>query len=199
MTTFSPNDYIIIGGDFNARTGVLPDYIHENPKYINFLNLPDSYNIDKFTKTRNNQDLHINLYGEKLIDFAISTKLRILNGRALGDLMGRFTYIGYNGVSVVDYTLASENFIMKNYTHSFSIEALTTLSDHRPLNLKLNYIQNYIQKPVSLSNKPVKFQIKNLETKKEMSTDNISSLISKLDKCNTEEDLVQVVLSTNEM
>ena len=70
----------------------------------------------------------------------------------------------------------------------------------------MNYIQacETIQKPVSLSNKPVKFQIKNLETynnelKKEMSTDNISSLISKLDKCNTEEVLVQVVLSTNEM
>ena len=91
------------------------------------LNLPESYNIDKFTKTRNNQDLHINSYGEKLINFAISTKLRILNGRTLGDLMGKFTYIGYNGVSVVDYTLASENFIMKNYIYSFSIEALTTL------------------------------------------------------------------------
>ena len=140
MTTFSPNDYIIIGGDFNARTGVLPDYIHENHKDINFLNLPESYNIDKFTKTRNNQDLHINSYGEKLIDVTISTKLRILNGRTLGDLMGKFTYTGYNGVSVVDYILASENFIMKNYIHSFSIEALTTLSDHRPLNLKLNYI-----------------------------------------------------------
>ena len=37
MTTFSPNDYIIIGGDFNPRTGVLPDYIHENHKDINFL------------------------------------------------------------------------------------------------------------------------------------------------------------------
>ena len=53
MTTFSPSDYIIIGGDFNARTGVLPDYIHENHKDINFLNLPESYNIDKYTKTRN--------------------------------------------------------------------------------------------------------------------------------------------------
>ena len=47
------------------------------------------------------------MYGEKLIDFAIATKMRILNGRALGDFIGKLTYIGYTGVSPVDYVLAS--------------------------------------------------------------------------------------------
>ena len=57
--------------------------------------------------------------------------MRILNGRTLGDLMGKFTYIGYNGISTVDYVLGSENFLMLNYIHSFEVEDLTLLSDHR--------------------------------------------------------------------
>ena len=75
MTEFPQNDYVIIGGDFNSRTSTIPDYATENEKDANFLNLPDDYKLDKFTKLRNNQDLHTNTYGEKLIDFAVATKM----------------------------------------------------------------------------------------------------------------------------
>ena len=102
MTSFSPHDYILIGGDFNARTNTLPDYVYESQGDANFINFPDNYEIDQFTTLRNNQDIHTNSHGKKLIDFAISTKMRILNGRTLGDLLGKFTYIGYNGVGTVD-------------------------------------------------------------------------------------------------
>ena len=68
--------------------------------------------------------------------------MRILNGRTLGDFLGKFTYIGYNGVSTVDYVLASEFFLMKSHIHSFTIEDLTSLSDHRPLSLQLKYMKN---------------------------------------------------------
>ena len=78
MTDFSQNDYAITGSDFNARTGILPDYAIENEKDTIFLNLPDNYELDEFTRTR---DVHKNMYGEKLIDLAIATKMRILNGR----------------------------------------------------------------------------------------------------------------------
>ena len=44
--------------------------------------------------------------------------MRILNGRTLGDFQGKFTYIGYNGVSTIDYILASERFLMRKYIHS---------------------------------------------------------------------------------
>ena len=137
MTSFSRNDYVLIGGDFNSRTGTIPDYVNESENDTNFINLPQEYDFDKFTKTRNNQDIHINSYGEKLIDFTITTKMRILNGRTLGDYIGKFTYIGHNGVSVVDYVLASEAFLLRNYIHSFTVDDLTTLSDHRPLQLHL--------------------------------------------------------------
>ena len=69
-----------------------------------FINLPEEYEIDQFTRKGNNQDMHINSYGEKLMDFSISTKMRILNGKTLGDFQGQLTtYIGYNGVSTIDY------------------------------------------------------------------------------------------------
>ena len=142
MAELPEDDYVILGGDFNARTNKIPDYANENDKDTTFLTLPENYKLDEFTKSRNNQDIHTNTYGEKLIDFAISTKMRILNGRTLGDFLGKFTYIGYNGVSVVDYVLASENFLMKNYIHSFTVNDLTELSDHRPLELNLKFTHN---------------------------------------------------------
>ena len=121
----------------NARTGTLHDYIYENESDKKFINLPEEYEIDQFTRKRNNQDLHINSYGEKLIAFSISTQMRILNGKTLGDFQGNVTYIGYNGVSTIDYILASEIFLMRKYIHSLNVEELTSLSDHRPKTLKL--------------------------------------------------------------
>ena len=68
--------------------------------------------------------------------------MKILNGRTLGDLMGKYTYVGYNGLSTVDYVLGSENLLMKNQVHSFEVEELTLLSDHRPLCLTLQHEGN---------------------------------------------------------
>ena len=52
--------------------------------------------------------------------------MRILNGRTLGDFQGKVTYIGYNGVSTIDYILASEIFLMRKYIHSFNVCMQTT-------------------------------------------------------------------------
>ena len=111
----------------DKQTNILILLIYIDKKMIN---LPEEYEIDQFTRKRNNQDIHINSYGEKLIDFSISTKMRILNGRTLGDFQGKVTYIGYNGVRTIDYILASEIFLMRKYIHSFNVEELTSLSDH---------------------------------------------------------------------
>ena len=166
MTTFSRNDYIIIGGDFNLRTGTFNDYVNESENDSNYIYLPQEYDLDKFTKTRNKQDIHTNLYGEKLINFTISTKMRILNGRTLGAYIGKRTYIGQNEVIVVDYVLAPEAFLVKNSINSFPVNDLTTLSDHRPLQIQL--INPTINKqeenqPICLLLKPVNFNIKNYE------------------------------------
>ena len=204
MTEFSPTDYIIIGGDFNSRTGTLTDYATDHEKDSNFLNLPNDYELDKFTRTRNNQDIHTNSYGEKLIDFTISTKMRILNGRTIGDFIGKFTYIGHRGVSVIDYVLASENFLLKNYIHSFTVEDLTEISDHRPITLQLKYKINVINNPTieqTLFSKPKRFQIKNFlsyreELNNEMNPQTINQLIKKIENSNKISDIDDIILQT---
>ena len=196
MTTFSSNEYVLIGGDFNAWTGIRRDYIYEDESDKTFISLPDEYEIDQFTRKRNNQDIHTNSYGEKLIDFSISTKMRILNGRTSGYFQGKFTYIGYNGVSTIDYILASERFLMRKYIHSYKVEDLTSLSDHRPLTLKLKYIKNNEIKQ-NLSNllpKSKRFCIKNIETyrkqlENEMNLNTITSFTEKVEKCINDKDI----------
>ena len=41
LATFSSNEYVLIGGDFNARKGILHDYIYENESDKKFINLPE--------------------------------------------------------------------------------------------------------------------------------------------------------------
>ena len=79
----------------------------------------------------------------------------------MGDLQKENLHIGYNGVSTIDYILASESFLVRKYIHSFNVEDLTSLSDHRPLSLKLKYIKNkeITQNPINLLTKPNKFYI----------------------------------------
>ena len=139
ILTINQDDFIIIGGDFNARTGNLQDDVKESEKERELLNLPNNYKISSFTKARCNQDQHKNTYGDKLIDITTSSNMKILNGRTLGDLEGRYTYIGYNGLSTVDYVLGSENMLTNNI-HSFVVEELTNFSDHRPTCLTLQYM-----------------------------------------------------------
>ena len=131
LLTLTQNDFIVLGGDFNARTGNEQDIIDETDDEIELLNLPQNYKISTIKKHRCNKDQHKNSYGDKLIDLATSANLKILNGRTLGDLEGRYTYIGYNGLSTVDYVLASENMLSRNI-HSFVVEEMTNFSDHRP-------------------------------------------------------------------
>ena len=121
--------------------------------------------------------------------------MRILNGRTLGDFQGKFTY-GYNGVSTIDYILASESFLMRKYIQSFNVEDLTSLSDHRPLTLKLKYIKNkeIKQNPTNLLPRPQRFCFKNIETyrkklENEMNLNTITSITEKLEKCTNEKDI----------
>ena len=114
--------------------------------------------------------------------------MRILNGRTLGDVQGIVTYIGYNGVSTIDYI-----FLMRKYIHSFNVEELTSLSDHRPLTLKLKYIKNKEMKeiPTNLLPQPKRFCLKNIETyrkklENEMNLNTITSFTEKLEKCSND-------------
>ena len=51
IMTFSQNDYITVGGDFNARVGNMQDFIEENDDDVELLNLPQNYQVDRYTKS----------------------------------------------------------------------------------------------------------------------------------------------------
>ena len=97
---------ILLVGDLNARTSDAPDYIANDSD--NFIPIYDDYTLEELPKTRNSQDSQLDTRGKHLLEICIQSKLRILNGRCLGDTLGTFTCHTYNESSVVDYTIASE-------------------------------------------------------------------------------------------
>ena len=54
---------------------------------------------------RNSFDNELNSHGKRLLEICKGADLRILNGRVSGDSLGRVTFRGKNGVSVVDYAV----------------------------------------------------------------------------------------------
>ena len=69
----------MLTGDFNARTGTLPDYIYQDESFPeHFIPLPPDYQSDN-ERMRASQDEVINNYGRELLDLCISSRLRIVN------------------------------------------------------------------------------------------------------------------------
>ena len=84
---------------------------------------------------RNNVDKKpLNNSGKLLLNLCIEASLKILNGRTVGDLQGKYTCKIYNGCSLVDYTLALTNLMQGIHVGSFSTKELTTISDHCLIN-----------------------------------------------------------------
>ncbi|XP_077272062.1 uncharacterized protein LOC143902767 [Temnothorax americanus] len=80
---------IIIGGDFNARTGEKGGI------------------MDIFGEERKSKDKEINAEGKKLIEFLEEEGLGILNGTK-GDKEGEFTFTGGRGETVIDYIIGNQ-------------------------------------------------------------------------------------------
>ena len=64
-----------------------------------------------------------------MLDFCKQTSLRILNGRCAEDAgIGKYTFIGSRGCSLVDYVLVSESIF--DLISSFTVHDPNSLSDH---------------------------------------------------------------------
>ena len=138
IATFSESELLLIGGDFNARTGNLADCLHEDEHDMKCQNFPNGYEIYKI-RDRNNQDSTKNKYAEYLANFCITTNVHILNGRTQGDLSGEYTYCGRNGLSTVDYILTSHNLLNSSQIQYMSVLPITIISDHRLLTITINF------------------------------------------------------------
>ncbi|CAC5369983.1 unnamed protein product [Mytilus coruscus] len=149
------NRQIVLIGDLNARTGQRADYIVNDSDHINnfdgFDLLPENYITDSEIK-RNNQDTSVNIVGTKLLDLCLSSRLRLLNGRFLGDSLGYYTYtsMSNSGFSTVDYAVVSESLLSS--VKYFKTNDFTYLSDHVQITLYMKCSIN-IDKEIGLEEK----------------------------------------------
>ena len=128
---------ILICGDLNARSSVNPDFVvDDNPVHMSVL--PDEY-IPDIELERFSQDKgHVNNNGLLLLDFCKQTGLRIMNGRVGADKgIGKYTFVGSRGSSVVDYVLSSQD-LFKCIKH-FQVHDPNILSDHCLLTFSLSF------------------------------------------------------------
>ena len=100
---------VILFGDFNARTGdknakdvPLPDSIFPLEK--------DECDVEEQYRRKSN-DVITNDFGRYLLNVCEQFGLVILNGLLSGDKQGHFTYIAYNGSSVIDYFVVSRSLV----------------------------------------------------------------------------------------
>ena len=96
---------------------------------------------------RNSEDKTDNKRGKELIDFCKSNDMLIINGRKIGDTMGKFTSHQYNGSAVVDYVL-SPVWFAHNISKFQVGKFIPWLSDHCPLHttLTLSYTRHNLDK-----------------------------------------------------
>jgi len=117
------NTSICLIGDFNSRTGNLPDFI-ESSKYDAFSNFENCFpgidhemsinnlNTLGFDSNRYNCDNKTNNNGYKLIDMCKNFDLRLVNGRVGNDkFVGDYTCISKNGNSTIDYAVTSAHIL----------------------------------------------------------------------------------------
>ena len=116
-------------GDFNARTGSLPDYVSfDSNDHIPF---PPDYIVDT-ELPRSSKDSMCNNYGRELLDLCKASNLRMTNGRFGEDRgIGSFTCFTSRGQSTVDYHILSESLLGR--IKNFVVEPPSDISDHCPL------------------------------------------------------------------
>ena len=103
MSVCSSHKYVLLAGDFNARTSELRDFT-ENDEFLadifyfdsetcNFFSQANSLEPYNIAITRQSHDKHTNNHGYKLIDICKNNNIFILNGRFGNDRgMGGYTF-----------------------------------------------------------------------------------------------------------
>lgn len=111
---------LVIGGDFNIRTGDLGKFLVSDE--------------DEGGVGRNSKDKKVNNEGRDLINLIEEKGWVLLNGLEVSDACGEYTYVGARGNSVIDYVIVNDRYW--NNVNSFRIERRVD-SDHAPLRLQV--------------------------------------------------------------
>jgi len=125
----------LVVGDFNGRTGILPDYVEHDNNSIH-LPLDNQYTVDVGDMPpRHSEDSIVNNFGHALLDMCKVSGVHIVNGRYFNDRhQGLHTcHTSNGGHSVVDYLLCTTH-STASILSGFEVGDMTTLSaDHCPL------------------------------------------------------------------
>ncbi len=108
----------------NARTNKLKDFVSNDGSNHNQDTSDNSFQ----PLERQNFDSIANNHGKKIIEICKNTDMRILNGRTIGDSVGRPTFHGKNGTSLVDYIICDQKLIPK--VKHLVVKSPIYLSDH---------------------------------------------------------------------
>ena len=128
INSYKNDGSILLCGDLNSRTGSDTDFIINDDDDDGHIPLDPDYIIDAKVTKRESEDSKVDERGKQLNEVCIASRLRILNGRTLGDLLGQFTCQKPTGASVVDYFIASEE-ILKNVIYFHFHPFLPIFSD----------------------------------------------------------------------
>ncbi|XP_071177865.1 uncharacterized protein [Mytilus edulis] len=154
IVKYSQSGKIMIAGDLNARTACEIDHIQmDSDKHIPLF---DNYKCDSSLIQRKSKDSSINTRGRQLLSLCISSSLRILNGRTMGDLMGAHTCFQPLGCSVVDYFLPSEE-LLPNFTYFHTHNFLPDFSDHCQISCMLKCNTKIYERNLNLALMPDKY------------------------------------------
>ncbi len=134
VSLFGSKGKVIIMGDLNSRIGLKMDYIESDQQIEDQVNF---YDPDTECVSRCTQD-PVFKNGQLLIDLCVAHKLRVLNGRTIGDLKGKCTYFKQNGngQSVIDYGIVDETLLNDIVTFEVG-DLFSYLSDHCMISLLL--------------------------------------------------------------
>ena len=132
IISYSTKGYIMLSGDFNSRIGGEFDFIEGDSTHHIPVD-PGFYDCDSGNLIRRHRDQVVNSHGKTLLDICTSGRLRLLNGRKIGDFYGNFTYykVCKDKVfhSTIDYAIVSEELV--NSTCHFVVHPFDlSLSDH---------------------------------------------------------------------
>ena len=133
IENFASHGSILLMGDFNSRTGKYPDNVCQDG---NSIIVNDQSKSSQYAFQRNSFDNDLNDHGKKLFEICRSADLRILNGRISGDSLGRPTFHGKSGVSVIDYAVCDQNLFP--HVAKFIVREPSSLSDHSSIMAWLN-------------------------------------------------------------
>jgi hypothetical protein len=124
MKDLNNGDLLYLAGDFNARTAST-NFEFEDGE-ADPLRDKASHPNDQ---TRSGKHNIMSSQGRLFLDNLACADLSLLNGCALGDVIGEYTSVNYNGSSVVDYVATMQSF--RALVKSFRVLDLTKYSDHK--------------------------------------------------------------------